>query len=139
MRLILFVVLCLVSSSSILAQSSLVFIEPWVRQAPPTAQNLAGYGELKNNSDREVSIASISSPSFKRIEIHITTFSNGMMKMTKLNQVTLKSGDSLLFEPGGKHLMLIKPQESIVDGVLIPISIQLKSGEIFDFQLNVRR
>ncbi|MDH5257516.1 MAG: copper chaperone PCu(A)C, partial [Gammaproteobacteria bacterium] len=85
MRSLLFILIFLFSSlffaSSGLADSRLQLIDPWVRQAPPTSKNLAGYGELKNTSGSAIKIVSIKSTLFENIEMHVTTFEKGMMRM----------------------------------------------------------
>ena len=52
---------------------SLNLVDPWIRQAPPTAKNLAGYVELSNPGNNPVTIVKVESPMFSRVELHVTT------------------------------------------------------------------
>ncbi len=138
MRYIIFCLLSILATVSF-ADSNLELLDPWVRQAPPTAKNLAGYGELKNAGKSTLTVASIKSPLFEKVEMHITTFENGMMKMTEVKKLTLKPGESIYFEPGGRHFMLIKPQKPIKAGIVVPLEISLSNGDVMHFNMQVRR
>ena len=111
----------------------------WVRAAPPSAKNLAGYGVLRNKLSASISIVALSSPYFKKVEAHKTSFSGGMMKMQQLQQLQLKANEVLSFEPGGMHFMLIKPRRAIVEGLKIPLTLRLESGLEYSFELVVRK
>ena len=135
----IFLIILFMFSGSVIAEPVLQLSDPWVRQAPPTAKNLAGYGELKNISNSEIKVISITSSLFERIEMHITTFENGMMRMAEVKNLALKPGESVFFEPGGRHFMLIKPKAAIKAGLIIPIEVKLASGTVISFKMKVRR
>lgn len=129
----------LFSGASAFAEAGLVFSEPWVRQAPPSAKYLAGYGTLKNTSAAEIKIVSLRSALFKKVELHVSEFDHGMMKMHHLKHLVLKSGESIVFEPSGRHLMLVKPLEAIKSGAVVPVIITLSSGQEYAFDMPVKR
>ena len=135
----IFLIVLFIFSGSVTAEPVLQLSDPWVRQAPPTAKNLAGYGELKNISNNKIKVVSITSSLFEKIEMHITTFENGMMRMAEVKNLVLKPGESVFFEPGGRHFMLIKPKVAIKAGLIVPIDIKLASGAIISFKMKVRR
>jgi len=134
--LLLFVILL---SAPCFAESKLSFKDAWVREAPPMAKNLAGYAEVTNAGQEALTIVSIISPIFERVEMHVTTLKNGMMRMKHLENLTLAAGESVYFEPGGKHFMLIKPKKPIKAGLTVPFLIKLQSEEVFSFDLKVRK
>jgi len=138
MRL-LFSFLILLFSTSLWADNKLDLENAWIRQAPPMAKNLAGYGLLKNISPETIRVVAISSASFEKVEMHITSFDNGMMKMQEVKVLELRSGESEEFEPGGRHFMMIKPKKPIKAGMKIPLKVTLESGEIYQFEMQVRK
>ncbi|MBI3771514.1 MAG: copper chaperone PCu(A)C [Gammaproteobacteria bacterium] len=105
-----------------LASASLVFAgditveDAWVRSGPPGASVLGGYLTIQNNSNKKVTLTSISSDIAENTEIHQTTQHNGMSRMQPINQLEIPSHGQLKFEPGGYHLMLIKPTHSLQPG-----------------------
>jgi len=94
-------------------------------QAPLTASNIiitqpvpgmamsAGYFELSNNSSQSISITHVTSPEFASVEMHETVIKNLVARMTALGTLTLQAGETVSFEPGGKHLMLMRPSAEI--------------------------
>ena len=135
----IFLTILFLYSGLVFAESGLQLIDSWVRQAPPTAKNLAGYGELKNTSAHKLEIVSIESELFEKVEMHITTFENGMMKMAEVKTLVLKPDESVFFEPGGRHFMLIKPKTAIKAGLIVPVHVSLKSGKVIKYEMQVRR
>jgi len=143
MRLRLFTQSCLLllffSAATAWADSSLQFSDSWLRQAPPSAKYLAAYGELKNTSAFDVAVVAMSSKLFEKVEIHHSRFQNGMMKMTRVEKLTLKPGESVVFKPGARHLMMMKPISPIRAGDIVPLIFTLNTGQDHHFDLPVKR
>ncbi len=125
-------------STTLLAEP-LEVTNPWVREAPPSANNLAGYVELTNTSDEAITVEAVSSPLFSSVELHVTSFEDGMMRMTELKQLHLAPNESIKFEPAGKHFMLIKPNRAITSGLEIPIILQIKNAAPQTVHFKVRK
>lgn len=103
------------------APASLEFSDGWIREAPPTAQVLAGYGRIHNASAKLVAIAGAHSADFDRVEIHEMTMANGVMKMRALEKVEIAAGGDLVLESGATHLMLIGPHRRLKTGDTVEI------------------
>lgn len=88
------------------ALADLTVKDAWVRTAPPSADVRAAYLVLENSDDKPVEITAVSSPQFRKAEIHKTEMHNGMMRMTAVPKLTLAPAARLTLEPGGYHIML---------------------------------
>ena len=126
-------------SLSSFAADKIVFANAWVREAPPMARNLAAYAEVKNIANETIKIVSLSSPMFEKVEMHVISLKNGMMRMKQVESMSLVSGESVVFEPGGKHFMLIKPKQRITAGLRVPITLKLQSGDVITVEMEVRK
>jgi len=69
------------------------------------SQATAAYFTLNNNSAQPITITGAQSPIADRLEVHQHVMDNGLMKMQKVSSVTVKAGDSIVFKPGGYHVM----------------------------------
>ena len=69
----------------------------------------AGFFVLTNNTDEVISITSVDSPQFGRVEIHETTVTDGVSRMRELDALQVPAQGSVVLERGGKHLMLMQP------------------------------
>lgn len=134
-----FVIVLFLFSLPCFSAGKLVMKNAWVREAPPMAKNLAGYAIVKNNGNATIKIVSLESPMFEKIEMHVTNFDNGMMRMEQVKELKLFTGESIYFEPGGKHFMLIKPKQPITAGLIVPIVVKLASGELVSIEMEVRK
>jgi len=84
-----------------------------VTQPVPGMAMSAGYLELTNNSSRSISITHVTSPQFASVEMHETVIENLVARMIALGTLTLQAGETVIFKPGGKHLMLMRPSDEI--------------------------
>lgn len=91
----------------------------------PGAHMSAGFFVITNNTNEPMRITSVASPQFDSIEIHETTVTDGVSRMRKLDVLDVPAQGSVALERGGKHLMLMRPQD-IGDAV----TLQFISGEV---------
>ena len=77
--------------------------------SPVPNRPAAGYFVLKGGPvDEVLEFASV--PYAGRTEMHETVNADGRMSMRGIERVPVPSGSTLRFEPGGKHLMIYRPQ-----------------------------
>lgn len=75
----------------------------------PGTSTAAGYLTLTNNTSQGMTITRVTSPQFENVEMHESVLEDGISRMYALGELTLLAGQSVHFERGGKHLMLMKP------------------------------
>lgn len=73
----------------------------------------AGYFALENRGAETIRITSVTSPQFARIEMHETVVENDVARMRPIEYVTVEAGETLVFEPGGMHLMMFEPSRPL--------------------------
>lgn len=77
----------------------------------PGRQMSAGFFVITNNSDEAIRITRVESPQFANVEIHESTLEDGIARMRELEELLIPARDSVTLEHGGKHLMLMRPQD----------------------------
>lgn len=107
--------------------------DAWVRPVPPGARMTAGYLSLHNPGPEPLVVVGVESPLFGSIEMHGTVVEDGMARMRHQETVTVAPGETVRFEPGGLHLMLMQAAEEIPAGGTIELSLLLEGGERLDF------
>ena len=106
-------------------------IDPWIPEAPPTAPMLAGYMELKNTGDEDIRIVDARSEElFGRVEIHISETVDGMSRMRRIPVLEIPTGESVVLERGGLHLMLMRPERVPTDGETVSIDLLNEVDEV---------
>lgn len=92
---------------------------------PPGGAMAAGYFELRNPGHRSLVLQSVSSPAFASVEMHETVEVDGLSRMRELETVTVPAGETVRFEPGGRHLMLMGPRlERASAPTEVPLTLQ---------------
>lgn len=137
--LIFFALLGVFSSAFANKDTDIELSEAWIREAPPVAISMAGYFNLKNGSDSTITLVSFSSPSFEKVELHKTELVGDIAKMVRQDRVEVPSDGALLLEPGGYHLMLVKPIIPLKRGDTVRIQILLDQERTLDVMATVRK
>ena len=84
-----------------------------VTQSVPGMPMSAGYFKLTNNSGQAISISHVTSPQFASVQMHETIIKDEVARMVALETLVLQPGETVSFEPGGKHPMLMRPVDDI--------------------------
>ena len=94
-------------------ETPLVATDVVIRAPMPGMNMSAGYLTLRNNSDADITITKVTSPQFAAVEMHETRVEGEVSRMVELEAVTVPAGSAVAFEPGGKHLMLMRPPDEL--------------------------
>jgi periplasmic copper chaperone A len=120
-----------------LATSGPVVENAWVRQVPPAARMTAGYLQIHNPGDEPLVIVGAESALFQSIEVHGTVMADGVARMRQQDAVTVPPGETVNFEPGGLHLMLMQPVNGIPESGTIELRLVLEDGQRLDFNASI--
>jgi copper(I)-binding protein len=91
---------------------------------PPGAHMAAGYFELYNPGTTALVLEALESSAFESVEMHETVEEDGVSRMRPLANATIAPGETLRFEPGGMHLMLMGSK--LASDAPAPASIPMK-------------
>lgn len=105
-------------------QPPLVASDVHITRPLPGRHVSAGYLVLSNTTSKDIRITRVTSPEFGKVQIHETKIEDGVARMQALEELVVPAHGSVKLESGGKHLMLMRPDE-IEDSV----SLQLYSGD----------
>ena len=111
------------------ADTGLSAANAWIPLAPPNMKVHAGYLELTNSSSQPRYLVDVTSPIYESAELHVSRVVNDIATMERLAQIELPPGKTVLFEPGGLHLMLMGPKSKQTDGEEIPLTLVFQNGE----------
>jgi|SRR5882672_581903 len=113
--------------------------DAWVREAPPGVAMMAGYMVLRNNTSRSQVLVAARSSGFETVMIHRTMVKEGLTGMEHAPKIELLPNASLLFAPGGYHLMLLNPKRTLRAGDRVDISLEFRGGLVIPVAYEVRK
>jgi copper(I)-binding protein len=76
----------------------------------------AAYMTLMNHDDEPITLTSISSPQFEIVELHQTIVEDDVARMRQVGELVIPPRGSVRLEPGGRHLMMMRPATRAVAG-----------------------
>jgi copper(I)-binding protein len=113
--------------------SPIVIERPWSPAMPPGAQTAAAYLTIVNHGTEPDVLIGASSPQAERVEFHLTTVDNGVMKMRPATSgITIPAGATVELKPaGGYHVMLGGLKAPLRSGTMLPVTLRFaKAGSI---------
>ncbi|WP_025780502.1 copper chaperone PCu(A)C [Brevibacterium sp. VCM10] len=101
----------------------------WVKAADDGMT--AVFGELKNNTDRDITLVEAKYADAKMVQLHETEGdgSGGMSMQEKKGGFTIPAGESLDLEPGGDHIMIMGLKKAIKPGEQISLDLVTADGD----------
>ena len=134
-----YIVSLLLLFSALPVNAHLIIDNAWVREAPPRSKVLALFVEITNHADHATTIVGASSKQFEKVELHETTFKDGMMRMQQQHELPMGPHELVIFKPGGKHFMLFNPVRVFKAGDQINIKLHLEGGKKKSVRAIVRK
>ena len=105
--------------------------------AEPVAGSSQIVLELRNHGDGDDALIEATTPAALGVEIHLTTIDDGRASMSELDEVELPAGESVRFRPGGLHLMMVVPDETVVIGERFDLTLTFERSEPMTIDVEV--
>jgi len=131
--------LALIPIAAVTAEAGISVRDAWVRETPPGVDMMAGYMVLQNNTSRSQVLVAASSSGFETVMIHRTIVKDGLAGMVHASQTELAPNASLIFAPGGYHLMLMNPKRTLRAGDRVDITLKFRGGLVLPVAYEVRK
>ena len=119
---------CLLVASTAHPEDLLHWQDVWVRAMPPGAQVTAAYGKLMNHGSETVEISALSSSVSGETQMHDVIAEGDQRRMVQLMSVELAPHETLIFEPGGRHIMLLDMSNPPSEGSVVEICALSAAG-----------
>ena len=98
-------------------------LQIWARASVPGVAVGAAYFVVHNKNPEADVLLRIESPRSKIAEMHTSTMQGDLMKMEKLEALDVPGESSVVFKPGGHHVMLMELDEPLVEGSTFPMTL----------------
>jgi len=138
------------------ASTDLSVAEAWARPAP-AGQNSAVYFQIRNDSQDDEALLRVEGTLARALEVHMTmamdiaddeldgmidSANDGMemgdvMQMLPQERVVIPAGESVVFEPGSLHVMMIDINEVLMAGDHFSLTLVFDSGLRIDIDAEV--
>jgi periplasmic copper chaperone A len=100
-----------------------------VQAAVPVAASSQIVLTIANDGDGRDELVDATTPSALGIEMHITEIVDGRATMRELDAIPIPAGGQVRFRPGDLHLMLIVPDETVVEGGTFQLTLHFDRSD----------
>ena len=101
----------------------------WVRAQSDAGAMSAAYFTVCNGTLAPIIVEGLSTPVAAIAELHETTRDDrGVVSMAPTGPIALAPGEAAVFEPGGKHAMLMSLPAAIAEGSTTSLTLELAGG-----------
>ncbi|GAA4863454.1 copper chaperone PCu(A)C [Luteimonas vadosa] len=112
--------------------------DAWVRLPPVPMPMLAGFGRIENACAASVVIVGVRSAAFGGVELHESSVADGISRMRAVPRLRLAPRTTRRMQPGGLHLMLLRPRTMPAVGDTIAVDFDLSDGRTLRGEFVVR-
>jgi copper(I)-binding protein len=114
-------------------------VDSWARPSPQDGGNGAAYAVILNGLDRPIRLVGATTAAAGSVELHETSKENDVMRMVHHPEgFEIGSGEILVLEPGGKHMMLIGLTAPLTAGESATIQLLFEGIEPMTIDVPVR-
>lgn len=110
---------------------SLTVTDAWSRSLPASADTGAMYLTITNHSGQDDVLTAVSVSVAKMAELHRSTMTGDVMKMEPLpgGVVDIPNDETVIFEPGGLHVMLMGLTAPLTAGESFSATLHFQNAE----------
>lgn len=119
--------------------ADLSFEKTWIKAVPPSLKMSAMFGVLKNNTDKDIKLKSVSGDIAKNIEIHNHIKTNGVMKMRKIPFLLIPAKGQVELKPMHEHIMFIGLKKKLEMGSTHKVTLNFDNGEKLEVSAKVKK
>lgn len=123
---------------AIVATADVKVEQAYIPKLPPTANNVAAYFKVTNEGNKPRVLLGVESIAFAMAHYHHTKVKEGVASMESMHKLIIPAGESIIFEPGGMHVMLMKPKDALATKMEIPLVLLFEDGERLSVSAIVR-
>ena len=121
------------------SKTPIVISDAYVPVRSDSQKHFVAYFKIHNNSNKALSLQSITSPHFKNVMLHETKHENGIAKMRHLEFLNIPASSTAAMEPNAKHVMLMMPLESIWSRDSIQLDLHFADESIVTTNIPIRK
>ena len=109
-----------------------------VQAADPIAGSSQIVLAVTNDGDGGDTLVAVETDAAVAIELHETRIEDGQATMERLEEVPIPAGETVRFQPGGLHLMMVGPDDEVELGATFEVTLEFDRSEDITATAEVR-
>lgn len=109
-----------------------------VRETIPGTEISSAYMTIHNNSAEALVLEGVISDVSSRVELHEHSMANGMMKMRKVDNITIPAHGEVILQPSGYHIMIFSLKDGLKASTEVKMTLLFSQQRMVDIFLPVQ-
>ncbi len=97
--------------------------------AVPTSGSSQIVVAITNDGDGDDELVEATTPAALGVELHVTEIEDDRATMRELDTIPLPAGETTRLRPGGLHLMMVVPDETVVEGGTFDLTLRFNRSD----------
>lgn len=115
-----------------------ISLEAGMLALPPVSGNPAAlYFELGNEGSEPLALSGVTVTQADSAMMHDIVREDGAVRMVDMGPAMLASGQTLIFEPGGRHVMVMGLDPAVAAGDMVDVTLRFENGREYSHQVEV--
>lgn len=115
--------------AGILGAGDIEVSNSFVKITPPNMKQTAIFMDIKNNSDKEISLIDANTSLSSVTELHTHIKDGEMMKMIKVSDIKIPAHGEANLKPGGLHIMVFDLNSSVDENTTANVWLKFDNNE----------
>lgn len=115
--------------AGILGAGDIEVSNSFVKITPPNMKQTAIFMDIKNNSDKEISLIDANTSLSSITELHTHIKDGEMMKMIKVSDIKIPAHGEANLKPGGLHIMVFDLNSSVDENTTANVWLKFDNNE----------
>jgi hypothetical protein len=98
---------------------------------------MAGYFSITSHASTPLMLVGAASPAFGHVMLHRSLHEGSVARMVHVEGVDLAPDQTVVFEPGGYHLMLMHRKNALQPGEEVPVTLRFGDGDTLEVPFRV--
>jgi len=103
--------------------------DAWTRETPPGVTTTAIYLTIANKSTADIKLIAATTEVSNRVELHTHKMQGDLMKMEKIDAITIPADSKASLMPHGDHIMLFNLDVALKEGEVVTIELSFDNGQ----------
>ena len=119
--------------------NKIVIKDAWIPEGPPSQKVAAAFLVIENQDAADISLLSVKTDAARAVELHKIETVDEVMKMRRLDLISVPAGSRAELQPAGLHLMLVGLSKPLRQGDEVSVTLQFSNSVQKTFRVPVKR
>ena len=127
------------AAASAVDPNQIIIKDAWIQEGPPSQNVAAAFLSIENQGAADIALLSAKTAAAGAVELHKMETAGEVMKMRRLDLISVPAGSRAELRPSSLHLMLIGLSKPLRQGDEVSVTLQFSNSVQKTFRIPVKK